>query len=162
MSAIDWTIAIALNAGIILYGIVRGRDTKTSSDWFLAGRSLPWWMIGLSLYATAIDASDLVADAGGTYAVGMSYLVTNWVGVTLGWFLLANWIALPMYRAGMYTNAEYLEARFSLSARVISALVQALYRTLVLAIIATTLYLLLAIVCGLGTNAWWGVVLIAV
>ena len=162
MSAIDWTIVIALNAGIILYGVVRGRETKTSSDWFLAGRSLPWWMIGLSLYATAIDASDLVADAGGTYAVGMSYLVTNWVGVTLGWFLLANWIALPMYRAGMYTNAEYLEARFSLSARVISALVQALYRTLVLAIIATTLYLLLAIVCGLGTNAWWGVVLIAV
>ena len=162
MSAIDWTIVIALNAGIILYGVVRGRETKTSSDWFLAGRSLPWWMIGLSLYATAIDASDLVADAGGTYAVGMSYLVTNWVGVTLGWFLLANWIALPMYRAGMYTNAEYLEARFSLAARVISALVQALYRTLVLAIIATTLYLLLAIVCGLGTNAWWGVVLIAV
>ena len=162
MSAIDWTIVVALNAGIILYGIVRGRNTKTSSDWFLAGRSLPWWMIGLSLYATAIDASDLVADAGGTYAVGMSYLVTNWVGVTLGWFLLANWIALPMYRAGMYTNAEYLEARFSLSARVISALVQALYRTLVLAIIAATLYLLLAIVCGLGTNAWWGVVLIAV
>ena len=150
MSAVDWTIVVALNAGIILYGIARGRDTKTSSDWFLAGRSLPWWMIGLSLYATAIDASDLVADAGGTYAVGMSYLVTNWVGVTLGWFLLANWIALPMYRAGMYTNAEYLEARFSLSARVISALVQALYRTLVLAIIAITLYLLLAIVCGLG------------
>ena len=162
MSAIDWTIVVALNAGIILYGIVRGRDTKTSADWFLAGRSLPWWMIGLSLYATAIDASDLVADAGGTYAVGMSYLVTNWVGVTLGWFLLANWIALPMYRAGMYTNAEYLEARFGLSARVISALVQALYRTLVLAIIATTLYLLLAIVCGLGAAAWWGVVLIAV
>lgn len=149
MSAVDWTIVVALNAGIILYGIARACDTKTSSDWFLAGRSLPWRMIGLSLYATAIDASDLVADAGGTYAVGMSYLVTNWVGVTLGWFLLANWIALPMYRAGMYTNAEYLEARFSLSARVISALVQALYRTLVLAIIAITLYLLLAIVCGL-------------
>lgn len=162
MSSLDWTIVVALNAGIILYGIVRGRDTKTSADWFLAGRTLPWWMIGLSLYATAIDASDLVADAGGTYAVGMSYLVTNWVGVTLGWFLLANWIALPMYRAGMYTNAEYLEARFGLSARVISALVQALYRTLVLAIIATTLYLLLAIVCGLGAAAWWGVVLIAV
>ena len=162
MSLVDWSIVVAINAGIILYGIFRGRDTKTSADWFLAGRSLPWWMIGLSLYATAIDASDLVADAGGTYAVGMSYLVTNWVGVTLGWFLLANWIALPMYRAGMYTNAEYLEARFGLSARVISALVQALYRTLVLAIIATTLYLLLAIVCGLGAGAWWGVVLIAV
>ena len=74
--------------------------------------------------------------------------MTNWVGVTGGWALLANWIAVPMYRAGMYTNAEYLEARFDLSTRVVSALVQALYRTLVLGIIATTLYLVLSIVGG--------------
>ena len=162
MSLLDWIIIVALNGGIILYGIFRGRETKTSVDWFLAGRTLPWWMIGLSLYATVIDASDLVADSGGTYAVGVSYLVANWVGVTGGWALLANWIALPMYRTGMYTNAEYLEARFGLAARVVSALVQALYRTLVLGIIATTLYLVLAIVGGWGPSAWWGVVAIAV
>lgn len=161
MDPLDWTIVLTLNGGIILYGLLRGRDTRSSADWFLAGRTLPWWMIGLSLYATVIDASDLVADSGGTYAVGMSYLVTNWVGVTGGWALLANWIAVPMYRAGMYTNAEYLEARFDLSTRVVSALVQALYRTLVLGIIATTLYLVLSIVGGWGASAWWGVVAIA-
>ncbi len=162
MSLLDWTIVVALNGGIIFYGILRGRGTKTSLDWFLAGRTLPWWMIGLSLYATVIDASDLVADSGGTYAIGVSYLVTNWVGVTGGWALLANCIAVPMYRLGLYTNAEYLEARFSLAARVVSALVQALYRTLVLGIMATTLYLVLAIVGGWGSSAWWGVVAIAV
>ncbi len=161
MGLADWSIVFALNGAIILYGLRSGRDTKTSSDWFLAGRTLPWWMIGLSLYATVIDASDLVADSGGTYGVGLSYLVTNWVGVTGGWALLANWIAIPMYRAGMYTNAEYLEARFDLAARVVSALVQALYRTLVLGILATTLFLVLAIVGGLGPSAWWGVVAIA-
>lgn len=162
MSPLDWSIVASLNGAIILYGIFRGRETKTSVDWFLAGRTLPWWVIGLSLYATVIDASDLVADAGGTYAVGVSYLVANWVGVTGGWVLLANWIAVPMYRAGMYTNAEYLEARFGLAARVMSALVQALYRTLVLGIIATTLYLVLAIVGGWGAAAWWGVLAVAV
>ena len=161
MSPLDWSIVIALNGGIFVYGVVRSRETKTSADWFLAGRTLPWWMIGLSLYATVIDASDLVADSGGTYGVGMSYLVANWVGVTGGWALLANWIAVPMYRMGMYTNAEYLEARFGLAARVVSALIQALYRTLVLGIIATTLYLVLAIVGGWGAFAWWGVVAIA-
>lgn len=61
----------------------------------------------------------------------------------------------------MYTNAEYLEARFDLSTRVVSALVQALYRTLVLGMIATTLYLALSIVGGWGASAWWGVVAIA-
>lgn len=161
MDFLDWMIVLVLNGGIILYGLVRARDTRTSADWFLAGRTLPWWMIGLSLYATVIDASDLVADSGGTYAIGVSYLVANWVGVTGGWALLANWIAIPMYRAGMYTNAEYLEARFSLAARVLSALVQALYRTLVLGIMATTLYLVLAIVGGWEEYAWWGVVVIA-
>lgn len=162
MGFLDWAIVLAVNGGIILYGILRGRGTKTSADWFLAGRTLPWWMIGLSLYATAIDASDLVADSGGTYSVGISYLVANWVGVIGGWVLLAHWIAVPMYRAGMYTNAEYLEARFGLAARVLSALVQAFYRTFLLGIIATTLYLVLAIVGGWGRTAWWGVVLIAV
>ncbi len=116
MGLADWTIVVALNGGIVLYGLLRGRDTKTSADRFLAGRTLPWWMIGLSLYPTVIDASNLVADSGGTYVVGLSYLVTSWVGVAGGWVLLANWIAVPMYRAGMYTNLEYLEARFDLSA----------------------------------------------
>ena len=162
MSALDWTIVLAINGAIIAFGILRSNETKTSADWFLAGRTLPWWMIGLSLYATVIDSSDLVADAGGTYAVGMSYLVTNWVGVVAGWLLLAHFIAPQMYRAGMYTNAEYLEARFSLAARVISAVVQALYRMMVLGIISTTLYLVLAVVCGWGTSGWWVVVAVAV
>ncbi len=96
-------------------------------------------MIGLSLCATAIDSSDLVADSSGTYALGLNCLVTIWVGVTGGSALLANRIAIPMYRAGMYTSAEYLEVLFGLAAQVVSGLVQALYRTLVLGIVATAL-----------------------
>ena len=112
MSLFDWVLVLVLNGPIIGYGFLRSRDTKTSADWFLAGRSLSWWVVGLSLYATAIDSSDLVADSGGTYVLGFSYFVTNWVGVVVGWVLAAHLIVLTMYRAGMYTNAEYLEARF--------------------------------------------------
>ena len=56
MSLFDWIIVLAFNAPIIVYGFIRSKDTKSSADWFLAGRSLPWWMVGLSLYATAIDS----------------------------------------------------------------------------------------------------------
>jgi SSS family solute:Na+ symporter len=157
MSPFDWIIVLAFNAPIIIYGLIRSKDTRSSADWFLAGRSLPWWMVGLSLYATAIDSSDLVADAGGTYVLGLSYFLTNWVGVVVGWVLAANFIFLPMYRAGMYTNAEYLEARFGPAARVLSVFVQVQYRTMVLGIIATTVYLVLRIVCGWGDAAWWAV-----
>jgi SSS family solute:Na+ symporter len=155
LSILDWLIVIVLNGAIIAYGLFRGRETKTSTDWFLAGKTLPWWTVGLSLYATAIDSSDLVADSGGVYTLGFQYFVTNWVGTTLGWVLLANFIAIPMFRMGMYTNAEYLEARFGAAARVISALVQVQYRTMVLGIIATTIYLTLTIVCGWDARTTW-------
>jgi SSS family solute:Na+ symporter len=162
MALIDWFIVLLLNGSIIAYGIYLSRGVQSSADWFLAGRSLPWWLVGVSMYATAIDSSDLVADSGGTYTLGLSYFATNWVGVVGGWAVAAFVIFPTIYRAGMYTNAEYLEARFGPSVRVLCALIQVQYRTLVLAIIATTLYLTLSIVCGWGSGAWWAVVAIAV
>ena len=161
MTPIDWILVVLLNGGCIALGLFWGRGARNSADWFLAGRSLPWWVVGLSLYATAIDSSDLVADSGGIYTLGLTYFVTNWVGTVVGWVLAANVLIIPMYRLGMYTNAEYLEARFGTATRVISALVQVQYRTMVLGIIANTLFLTLAIVCGWGQSAWYAVVLIA-
>ena len=157
MTLLDWLIVILLNGSIIADGIFLNRGVQSSADWFLAGRSLPWWLVGVSMYATAIDSSDLVADSGGTYTLGLSYFVTNWVGVVGGWALGAFVIYPSIYRAGMYTNAEYLEARFGPSVRVLCAFIQVQYRTLVLAIIATTLYLTLSIVCGWSSGAWWAV-----
>jgi SSS family solute:Na+ symporter len=159
MTSLDWLIVVALNGSIILYALWRGRETHSSSDWFLAGRTLPWWIVGLSMYATAIDSSDLVADSGGTYRLGMSYYVTGAVGTVAGWLLLARFIAPPMYRAGMYTNAEYLEARFGPAARVISALVQVQYRMLVLGIISVTIFLTLRVACDMDEQTAWVAVL---
>ena len=87
MGLVDWSIVIILNGGTILYGLYLSRDVRSSADWFLAGRQLPWWLIGLSMYATAIDSSDLVADSGGTDTMGLSVMAANWVGVLGGWAL---------------------------------------------------------------------------
>ena len=75
------------DSSTILYGLYLSQDVRSSADWFLAGRQLPWWLIGLSMYATAIDSSDLVADSGGTDTMGLSVMVANWVGVLGGWVL---------------------------------------------------------------------------
>jgi len=158
MSPLDWLIVVALNAPVIVYVLLRSSRTETSRDWFLAGRTLPWWIVGLSMYATAIDSSDMVVDSGGAYQFGVSMFVVNWIGIVGGWLLLAHWIGLPMYRAGMYTNAEYLEARFGLAARVISVLVQVLFRTMVLALLAKSMFLTLAIVLALSAAAAWAIV----
>jgi len=147
MEWIDWLIVLGLNGSIIAYGFYLARGSQSSVDWFLGGRSLPWWIVGISMYATAIDASDLIADSGGTYTLGLTYFVTNWVGAVVGWVLAAFFLFMPMYRAGMYTNAEYLESRFGVSSRVLCALVQVQYRTLVLAIIGVSLFWTLRVVC---------------
>ena len=158
MTTLDWTIVIGLNGGIIGYGLYLARGLRSSTDWFLAGRSLPWWIVGLSMYATAIDASDLIADSGGTYTMGFRYFVSNMVGIVAGWALAAHFIFLPMYRAGMYTNAEYLEARFGPSARVLCAFVQVQYRTLVLGVMGVSLFLTLNVICDWGPAQSMGTV----
>jgi SSS family solute:Na+ symporter len=162
MSPFDWILVLVLNGSIIGYGLYLSRDVKTSSDWFLAGRRLPWWLVGVSMYATVIDSSDLVADSGWTYSSGFRVFVMNWVGISGGWILAAFFIVLPMYRVGMYTNAEYLEARFGVAARVIGALVQVQYRTSILATISMTMYLTLKIVCDWGEAAWLAVAVISI
>ena len=148
MTKVDWLIVLALNGSIVAYGFYLARGVRSSADWFLAGRSLPFWIVGLSMYATAIDASDIVADSGFTYNVGFSFFIANMVGVVGGWGLAAFFVFLPLYRAGMYTNAEYLEARFGPSARVLCAFIQVQYRTLVLAVMGGSLYWTVQIVCG--------------
>lgn len=158
MGLIDWSIIAVLNGGTILYGLYLSRNVRSSADWFLAGRQLPWWLVGLSMYATAIDSSDLVADSGGTYTMGLSVMAANWVGVLGGWVLAGFFVFLPMYRIGMYTNAEYLEARFGATVRVLCAFVQVQYRTLVLGIIGTSVFLTLSVVCGWSDAMSWSVV----
>ena len=158
MTLIDWVIVIAINLAIATCGIVLARGTKTTKDWFLAARGLPWWMVGLSAFATAADAGDYVVLAGGSYSFGMSNLTTWWLGLPVGWFVVSYFIYVPMYRARMFTNAEWLEYRFGPGVRLLSVFIQIQYRTNVLGNMAWSLFLVLSIVGGLGEKASWGIV----
>lgn len=62
------------------------------------------------MYATTIDSSDLVADSGATYTLGLSYFTANWVGVVGGWALAGFFIFLPMYRLGTPTPSTWRPA----------------------------------------------------
>ena len=108
MTAFDWLIVVLVNGAIVGYGLLISRGTKSASDWFLAARGLPWWMVGLSMFATAVDSGDYVAVVGGAYTFGLSNLTTWWLGIPIGWFVVSYVVFLPLYRSGMFTNAEYL------------------------------------------------------
>jgi SSS family solute:Na+ symporter len=158
MTAIDWIIVIGLNALVFGFAAFWSRKTKSDVDWFLGGRSLPFWLVGISMFATSVDGGEYVSINGVTYRDGVSMLVGLTFGVAVGGVIAAFVVVPTMYRARFFTNAEYLESRFGLPVRVISVLVQIQYRTAVLAMIAVALHLVLTEVAKLGATPAWVVV----
>ncbi len=162
MTLVDWIVVLLLNGAVVIYGFVSARGTKTSSEWFLGARALPWWMVGISMFATNVDNADLTSMVGGAYANGLHFFTVHSVGTVLGAVLAAFWIVPAIYRSGIFTNAEYLEARFGPTTRVLSAFIQVQYRSTMLGLMTWAVYLLLTQLVGLTSFAAWSLIVIAV
>jgi len=158
MTLVDWLLVLVINGGIVLYGIVVFRGKGESFDWYLAAKSMPWWVIGLSAFGTAVDSGDYVSIVGGSYELGLSQLSSWWLGIAVGWIVLSFFVIVPMYRSGVFTNAEWLEFRFGPGARVIAVLINIQSRTNVLGNIFFSLYLVLKIVADIGSGLSWMIV----
>ena len=65
MTLVDWLLVLVINGGIVFYGIVSFRSKRKSFDWYMAAKSMPWWVVGLSAFGTAVDSGDYVALFGG-------------------------------------------------------------------------------------------------
>ena len=155
MQTLDWLVVLFLNGGVMVWGFWVARGTKTSQDWFLGRRTLAWWAIGMSIFATNVDNADLVSMTGKTYTEGMHYLTVHTFGALIGASFAAFWLVPAIARAGQFTNAEYLESRFGPSVRVLSALIQIQYRTSMLGLMIWSVYLLLTTFLGLGAMMAW-------
>lgn len=126
---------IAIVIGVSLYA---GRKEETEEDYFLAGRGLTWWLIGLSLIASNISSEHFVGMSGkGFGRVGLAIASYEWMAavtlVIVGVFFLPRFL-----RAGIYTIPEYLEYRFSKSARTLMAVYMMVF--FVVVTLATVLY----------------------
>jgi len=155
MTLFDWLIVLVLNGGVVAYGFYLARGTTTSQEWFLGNRSLIWWAVGLSMFATNIDNADIVSLTGTSFKEGFHIIGVHTLGSFTGGILAAFFLVPAMVRAGHYTNAEYLEARFGISTRVLSAIIQIQYRTSMLGLMVWSVYLLLTKFLGLDSNLAW-------
>jgi len=155
MTWFDWLIVLSLNAAIIGYGLYLARGTETSSEWFLGARALPWWAVGLSMFATNVDNADLVGVTGSTYKEGLHIISVYALGSAGGGILAAFFLVPAIYRAGYYTNAEYLEARFGPGSRLLSALIQIQYRSSMLGMMIWSAHLLFTRLVGLSDVLAW-------
>ena len=107
---------------LILIGASAGRKTKTTEGYFLGKRKVPWWAVGISLYATGTSAISFLAIPTKTYVTNQVYgLGTLWGPLFM---ILAAFTVIPILRGIKITSTyEYLQARFNQSVRLFGAFI---------------------------------------
>ncbi len=122
MASWDWLVIGCYFTGLLVLAwwvIRKGKDT--ADDYFLAGRNLGWWVVGASIFASNIGSEHLVglAGAGATSGVALAhYELHAWCLLVLGW------VMVPFYiRSKVFTMPEFLERRFSPTARWVLSLI---------------------------------------
>ena len=88
----------------------KGKE-KTSEDYFLAGRSLPWWAIGASLIAANISAEQIIGMSGQGYVVGMA-IATYELTAAIALIVMAKYFLPIFLEKKIYTMPQFLEQRF--------------------------------------------------
>lgn len=122
LTGIDYFIVIAYIIGILCLGYYFRRFVDSSEDYFLGGRSLPFWAIGMSIVVSDIGALDFVGISGQAYRYGISVGNFDWIG-SVPAMLLAAFIFIPYFwREGTYTIPEYLGRRYNSAVRTIASL----------------------------------------
>ncbi len=122
LSSIDLLVVLIYLIATIALGLYLGRGMKSGQDYFLAGRSLSWWAIGLSLVATDIGGTDIVGVAGAAYTHGLAVANFEWIGCVPA-MIVAAFVFIPFFwRLGIYTIPEYMERRYHVSVRIVLAL----------------------------------------
>lgn len=115
VSFIDIAVIVVSTGLIICWALKKGKSGDSKS-YFLAGRSMSWIVVGLSLFAASISSTTLIGQTGDAYSTGIAVFNYNLVGVVVMVFF-ATFI-LPIYiNSGIFTIPEFLERRFDVRSR---------------------------------------------
>src|ERR1700757_5324430 len=125
MRPLDWIVLASTLISIIAYGLYRGRGSNTVDRYLLAGKSMPWYAMALSIMATQAGAITFISTTGQSYVDGMRF-VQFYFGLPLAMVILSATAVPIFHRARVYTAYEYLEQRFDVRTR---ALVSAIFLT---------------------------------
>lgn len=120
MSKIDWIVLIITLMAIVGYGVYKSRGTKSMQAYLLGNQSLPWYTVCLSVMATQASAITFLSAPGLAYTSGMSF-VQFYFGLPLAMIVLCITFVPIFHRLKVYTAYEYLENRFDLNTRALTA-----------------------------------------
>ena len=124
MHTIDIVVFVVYAITILSIGLWVSRtkkgEQKTAEDYFLAGKSLPWWAIGASLIAANISAEQFIGMSGSGFAIGLAIASYEWMAALT--LIIVGKYFLPIFiEKKLYTIPEFVEKRFSTNLKTILA-----------------------------------------
>jgi SSS family transporter len=147
MRAFDWVVLFAWLACIVGYGLWRGRGSTSVNKYFLAGKSMPWYAMGLSIMATQASAITFISTTGQSYVDGMRF-VQFYFGLPLAMVILCVTAVPIFHRAKVFTAYEYLEQRFDTRTRALVTMIFLIQRGLAAGISLYAPAVVLSVILG--------------
>ena len=151
MSTIDWVVMVGTLAAIVLYGVWQTRSVKDVKSYLLGERDLKWWTIGLSVMATQASAVTFLSTPGQAYDSGMGF-AQFYFGLPLAMVILCVFVLPIYYRLEVYTAYEYLERRFDVKVRTLTAFLFLVQRGLAAGITIYAPAIILSSILGWSLN----------
>ena len=147
MQLIDWIVLIGTLAFIVLYGTYKTRHNNNVTDYLKGGNSSNWWTIGLSVMATQASAITFLSTPGQAYHDGMGF-VQFYFGLPIA-MVIISMVFIPLYhKLKVFTAYEFLESRFDLKTRSLTAILFLIQRGLAAGITIFAPSIILSAVLG--------------
>ena len=147
MSPLDWAVLIGTLACFVAYGVWRGRGSRDLDGYLLAGRSMRWPTVALSVMATQASAVTFLSAPGQGFVDGLRF-VQFYFGLPLAMVVLCVTVVPIYHRLKVFTAYEYLEQRFDSKTRTLAAGLFLLQRGLAAGITLYAPALVLSVVLG--------------
>jgi len=159
MHWINWAVVAIYLSYLVIDGLRRSSGTSNLEGYFLAGRSLPWWAVGLSVMATQLSAVTLIGTTGQGATDGLKF-VQFYFGLPIAMVILGVTLVPFLHGAKVYTAYEYLERRFDAKTRSLTSLLFLLSRGMSCSTILAAPAVVFSAI--FGWNLGWSVALIGV
>src|SRR4051812_4611847 len=129
MTYTDWIVLVLTLLGIVVYGLFKSRTTKNLDGYFLSNRSMPWYIVLLSIMGTQASAITFLSAPGQAYTDGMRF-VQYYFGLPLAMVVICITFVPLFNKLKVYTAYAFLEKRFDIKTRALTSFLFLLQRGL--------------------------------
>ena len=151
MRPLDWVVVGRYLIWVVGDGLRQARKSKDVANYLLAGRSLPWWLVGLSVMATQLSAITMIGTTGQAYINGMRFL-QNYYALPIAMVILSLTLVPFFHRANVFTAYQYLETRFDSKVRTFTALLFLFSRSLSCSVVISAPAVVMSVILGLNVT----------